>query len=128
MIQGSLTTRTDSESVEIRTAQTESVRIEFLQCRTPATIKWNVVPSELSIVLGRNRTGDIRVIADDSGEKRVKPGRAGFWFFPEGTDREGEMTADSSYDCAGVFIKPSFLPPAAKQALTVPLIGVCNNV
>ncbi len=128
MIQGSLTTRTDSESVEIRTAQTESVRIEFLRCRTPATIKWNVAPSELSIVLGRNCTGDIRVIADDSGEKRAKPVRAGFWFFPEGTDREGEMTADSAYDCAGVFIKPSILPPTTNQALTVPLVGVCNNM
>ena len=64
MIQGSLRTQTNSELVEIRTAQTESVRIEFLRCRTPATVKWNVVPSEPSIMLARNGTGDIRVTAD----------------------------------------------------------------
>ena len=128
MIQGSLRTQTNSGLVEIRTAQTESVRIEFLRCRTPATVRWNVVSSELSIVLARNGTADIRVIADGGSEIRASPGRAGFWFFPEGTDREGEMTADSAYDCAGVFMKPSFLPPATKQALTVPLAGVCNNM
>jgi AraC family transcriptional regulator len=127
MIQGNLRTQTNSELVELHTTQTESVRIQFFRCRTPATVKWNVVPTELSIVLARNGTGDIRVTADGSSENRAKPGRAGIWFFPEGTDREGELTADSGYDCAGVFIKPSFLPPTTKQALTVPLVGVCSN-
>jgi hypothetical protein len=63
MMQGSLRTQTNSELVEIRTAQTESVRIEFLRCRTPATVKWNIVTSEPS-KLARNGTGDIRVTAD----------------------------------------------------------------
>ena len=128
MIQGSLRPHSNDELVDIRTAHTESVRIEFLRCRTQAKVKWNVVPSELSIVLARNGSGDIRVSTDGGGAKCGKPGQGGFWFFPEGTDREGEMTADSSYDCAGVFIKPSFLPTTTEQALTVPLVGACNNV
>lgn len=128
MIHGSLRTNAIDQMVDIRTAHTESVRIEFLRCRTPATVKWNVVGSELSIVLARNGTGDIRVSTDDGSAKCAKPGKAGLWFFPEGTDREGEMNADSAYDCAGIFIKPSFLPTTTKQALTVPLVGVCNNV
>jgi AraC family transcriptional regulator len=128
MIRGSLRTDINHELVDVRTAQTESVRIEFLRCRTQATVKWNVVPSELSIVLARNGTGDIRVSTDGGSAKCARPGKAGVWFFPEGTDREGEMTADSAYDCAGVFIKPSFLPSTTKQALSVPLAGVCNNV
>ncbi len=128
MIQGSLRTHSDDELVDIRTAHTESVRIEFLRCRTHAKVKWNVVPSELSIVLARNRAGDIRVSTGGGSAKCAKPGKAGFWFFPEGTDREGEMTADSAYDCVGVFIKPSFLPTTSKQVLTAPLAGVCNDV
>jgi AraC family transcriptional regulator len=128
MIQGNLRTETNNQLVDVRTAQTESVRIEFLRCRTQATVKWNVVRSEVSIVLARNGTGDIRVSTDGGSAKRAKPGKAGVWFFPEGTDTEGEMTADSAYDCAGVFIKPSFLPTITKQALTVPLAGICNNM
>jgi hypothetical protein len=98
MIQRRLRTDINNQLIHIRTAQTESVRIEFLRCRTPATVKWNVVRSELSIVLARNSTGDIRVITDGSSEKSTKPVKAGFWFFPEGTDREGKLTADSAYD------------------------------
>ena len=127
MIQGSLRTDVNHGFIDARTAQTESVRIEFFRCRTQATVKWNIVPSELSIVLARNGTGDIRVVTDDGSEKCAKAGKAGFWFFPEGTDQEGEMTADSAYDCAGIFIRPSFLPTATKQVLTAPLAGVCDN-
>jgi AraC family transcriptional regulator len=128
MIQGSLRTHSNDELIDIRTAHTESVRIEFLRCRMRAKVKWNVVPSELSIVLACNSAGDIRVSTGGGSAKCAKPGKAGFWFFPEGTDRKGEMTADSAYDCAGVFVKPSFLPTTTKQALTAPLAGVCNNV
>jgi AraC family transcriptional regulator len=128
MTQGSLHTDTHNAWVDSRTAQTESVRIEFLRCRTQATVKWNVVRSEVSIVLARNGTGDIRVSTGGGSPNRAKAGKAGVWFFPEGTDAEGEMTADSAYDCAGVFIKPSFLPTTTKQALTLPLAGICNNV
>lgn len=118
MIQGSLRTDINNQSIHIRTAQTESVRIEFLRCRTQATVKWNVVRLELSIVLARSSTGDTRVITGGSSEKCTKPGKVGFWFFPEGTDREGQLAADSAYDCAGIVIKPSFVPATTKQVLT----------
>ena len=128
MTQGRLRTDSCGEWVDIRTAQTDSVRIEFLHCRAQAKVKWNVVPSELSIILARNRAGEICFSMDDDNAKCIRAGKAGFWFFPEGMDREGELTADSAYDCAGVFIKPSFLPTLTKQTLSVPLVGACNNM
>jgi AraC family transcriptional regulator len=128
MTQGSLRTNSSGEWVDIRTAQTDSVRIEFLHCRTQAKVRWNVVPSELSIILARNRAGEICISMDGDNAKCLRAGKTGFWFFPEGMDREGELTADSAYDCAGVFIKPSFLPTLTKQALSVPLVGACNNM
>ena len=57
----------------------------------------------------------------------IAPGRARFWFFPEGVDAEGELTGKGAYDCAGVFIDPAFLSATAKQALATPRSGFSHE-
>jgi AraC-like DNA-binding protein len=55
------------------------------------------------------------------------PGWANFWFFPEGVGAEGELTGHAANDCVGVFVAPSFIPPAVKQDLAEPIIGFSHN-
>ena len=58
---------------------------------------------------------------------RILPGRAKCWFFPEGSGAEGELIGRGAYDCAGVFVKPSFLPCAIKQVLAAPIAGFSHD-
>ena len=57
----------------------------------------------------------------------IAPGRARFWFFPDGVGAEGELTGRGAYDCAGVFVDPSFLPSTVKQVLAEPIAGFTHD-
>ncbi len=57
----------------------------------------------------------------------IAPGRASFWFFPEGSDAHGELTGKGAYDFAGVFVDPSFLPSTIKDTLAEPIAGFSHG-
>lgn len=119
MIQGSLQADISNPPVSVHTAQTDSVRTEFLRCRSQTTVKWDVIRSQFSLVLARNGTGEIRVRTGGSA-RRARPGKAGVWFIPEGTDCEGKMTADAAYDCAGAGRSSSSSSRCADQRHLLP--------
>ncbi len=45
----------------------------------------------------------------------------------DGVGAEGELTGRGAYDCAGVFVDPSFLPLAVKQVLAEPIAGFTHD-
>jgi AraC-like DNA-binding protein len=59
--------------------------------------------------------------------ERISPGRANFWFFPEGIDARGEVTGKGAYDCAGVFVDPEFLSPGVREVLAAPISGFSSD-
>jgi AraC-like DNA-binding protein len=40
---------------------------------------------------------------------------------------QGELSGKGAYDCAGVFVDPSFLSPTAAQGLTEPVVGIAHE-
>ena len=114
-------------SFTARTVETENVRVEFLQCRSPATVRWHVARSQISILWVRDKGSNARITMAGQAADRILPGRAKCWFFPEGSGAEGELVAKGAYDCAGVFVRPSFLPCAIKQALAAPIAGFSHD-
>jgi len=117
-----------SESpITARTAQTENVRIELLQCRSSATVRWHVPRSRISLLWVRGKGSNARITMAGQAADRILPGRAKCWFFPEGSGAEGELVGKGAYDCAGVIVKPSFLPCAIKQALAAPIAGFSHD-
>jgi AraC-like DNA-binding protein len=97
--------------------------VEFLRCRSNTTLQWRVAQSEISIVWVRNTIGASCVRLAGREVDRRKSDWANLWFIPEGIDVDGELTGESTFNCAGVFIAPSFLPPAVQQTLSEPLFG-----
>jgi AraC-like DNA-binding protein len=118
-IQGGMRIGSTEALISSRIARTENVRVEFMRCRIQATVQWNVVGSEISLMWMRNPALDERISKPSGSDDRWA--KANIWFFPEGSDAEGELTAESDYECAGIFVEPSFLSPAAKQVLTKPV-------
>lgn len=113
--------------VSARTARTENVRIEFLRCRSPTTVQWRVMRSHISLMWVRDKGSNARMTIAGHQADSIAPGRAKFWFFPQGTRAEVELTGRGAYDCAGVFVEPSFLPAAVKQALANPITGFSHD-
>jgi AraC-like DNA-binding protein len=110
-----------------RIACTENVRIEFLRCQSAARLQWSVSRPEVSLLWVRDRTGSARIKIAGTGMEPARPGRANFWFFPEGIGAEGELSADAPNDCVGVFVQPDFIPSAVRQDLAEPMIGFAHN-
>jgi AraC-like DNA-binding protein len=74
----------------------------------------------------RDKGSNARITISGSQADAIAPGRANFWFFPEGSGAEGEVTGKGAYDCAAVFVDPPFLSPAVRQSLAKPMAGSCN--
>lgn len=126
-MQGSIRAVSAGALISSRVACTENVRVEFLRCRNHATVQWSVAQPELSLMWVRDKAANSQVRMNGRRTDSVSLGKANFWFFPEGTDAEGELTGESDYDCAGVFIEPSFLPPTVKQILAKPIVGFSHD-
>ena len=119
----------NDQTISSRVACTESVRVEFLRCGTDATVRWSIACPEVSLMWVRDKGSNARVTMAGRHADTIAPGRANFWFFPEGVGAEGEVTGKGAYDCAGIFVDPSFLPLAARQSLAEPITGFsCNEL
>jgi AraC family transcriptional regulator len=110
-------------AISARIACSEHVRVEFLRCPTEATVRWKVPAPDIALMWGRDKGSKARFTMAGGQPEPVTPGRAHFWFFPEGSDARGEVTGERNYDCAGVFVDPAVLPPEVKLALTEPRAG-----
>jgi AraC-like DNA-binding protein len=113
--------------IRSRIARTDNVRVEFLQCSTQATVHWSVARPQVSLMWVRDKGCNARITMSGSETHSIRPGRAKFWFFPEGIDAQGELTGKGAYDCAGVFVEPSFLPSEVKQVLAQPIVGFSHD-
>ena len=113
--------------ISSRIACTANVRVELLRCRTEATVQWSVTRPEVSLMWVRDKGSNASITVAGQHTASIAPGRAKFWFFPEGVDAQGELTGRGAYDCAGVFIDPAFLSPGAKQALAEPIVGFSHD-
>jgi AraC-like DNA-binding protein len=110
-----------------RIACTENVRVEFLRCQTPAKVQWRIPQPEVSLVWVRDKASNARVTVAGRKTENECSGPANIWFFPEGVGAEGELTGNAANYCVGVFVAPSFIPPAVKQDLAEPIIGFSHN-
>jgi AraC-like DNA-binding protein len=122
-IQGSLQALSNEGMISSRIACTNNVRVEFLRCRPETTVRWSVARPEFSLMWVRDNDHNARITLVGGESNSIAPGQAHFWFFPEGVDAQGELTGKGAYDCAGVFIDPSFLSSSAKRALAEPMTG-----
>lgn len=113
--------------ISARTARTENVRIEFLRCRSKVTLQCRVTRSHISLMWVRDKGSNARMTMAGHEADSIAPGRSKFWFFPEGAGAEVELTGRGAYDCAGVFVEPSLLPAAVKQALARPTAGFSHD-
>jgi AraC-like DNA-binding protein len=113
--------------ISSRVAATENVRVEFLRCKTQATLQWSVARPEVSLMWVRDKSSNARITMAGRAAESISPGRANCWFFPEGIGAEGELTGTTANDCVGVFVEPSFIPPAVKEALAEPIMGFSHN-
>jgi AraC-like DNA-binding protein len=127
VVQSSIRALSNEAQISSRIARTENVRVEFLQCSTPATVQWSVTRPQVSLMWVRDKGSDARITMSGREADSIRPGRAKFWFFPEGVGAEGELTGKGAYDCAGVFIEPSFLPPTVRHALSEPIAGFSHD-
>ena len=117
----------NDEAVSTKVACTDNVRVEFLRCRTEATVQWSVGRPEVSLMWVRDKGSNARMTLAGRPADIIAPGRARFWFFPDGVGAEGELTGRGAYDCAGVFVDPSFLPSTVKQVLAEPIAGFTHD-
>jgi AraC-like DNA-binding protein len=86
-----------------------------------------VARPEVSLVWVRDKGSNTRITVAGGRADDIAPGRANFWFFPEGVGAEGEVTGKAAYDCAGVSVDPLFLPSSVKQSLTDPIVGFTSD-
>ncbi len=126
-MQGNIVARSNNQVIQSWTTHTTCVRVEFVRCRTNATVEWSVAKREVSMLWVRNGSGEARIRMADGQIHRTRSTKPNLWFFPEGMDARGELEAESDYDCVGVFVDPAFVPATVKPALSVPLSGVCNE-
>lgn len=125
--QSSIRAFSSEAPINARIAHTDNVRIEFLQCRSQATVQWSVTRPLLSLMWVRNKGSNARTTMAGQEPETILPGRARFWFCPEGAGAGAELTGRGAYDCAGVFVEPSFLPAAVKQTLAKPIHGFSDD-
>jgi AraC family transcriptional regulator len=90
-------------------------------------VQWSVGRPEVSLMWVRDKGSNARMILAGRPADSIAPGRARFWFFPEGVGAEGELTGRGAYDCGGVFVDPSFLPSTVKQVLAEPIAGFSHD-
>ena len=126
-MQGSIRPVATDELIRSSTACTANVRVEFLRCRTEATIEWHAARPEVSLMWVRDKGSNARITVAGRQSDPIASGRARFWFFPEGVGADGEVTGKGAYDCAGVFIDPAFISPAVKRALAEPIAGFSHD-
>jgi AraC-like DNA-binding protein len=114
------------EVIRLGQALTDNVRVELLSCGIGSTVRWNVTRPEAALMWVRDKgsNAQIRISGLPDG---ISAGRTRFCFFPEGFDAECELSGKAAYDCAGVFVAPGFIPPAAKQALDQPIAGFSHD-
>ena len=113
--------------ISSRIASTDHVRVEFLRCGSDATLEWSVPRPEVSLMWVRDKGSNARITLAGRQPDIIAPGRANFWFFPEGIDAQGELTGKGAYDCAGVFVDPQFLPSTVKESLAEPIVGFSHD-
>lgn len=113
--------------ISSRIASTDHVRVELIRCTSPTTLKWSVARPEVSLMWVRDRGSDARFTLAGRPSDSITRGRANLWFFPEGSDAHGELTGKGAYDCAGVFVDPSFLPSTVKDSLATPIVGFSHD-
>jgi AraC-like DNA-binding protein len=113
--------------IRSRIACTENVRVEFLRCQTPATVQWKIPRPEVSLLWVRDKASNARITMAGDKTQGTCSGCANFWFFPEGVGAEGELRGNVANDCVGVFVAPSFIPPAVKRDLAEPIIGFSHQ-
>ncbi len=113
--------------ISSRIARTEKVRVEFVRCTTQATLQWSIRRPEVSLMWARDRGTNARIMVAGQPADSGNPRRGNFWFFPEGVDAQGEFTSMGTYDCAGVFVGPSFLPAAVREHLAEPIVGFAHD-
>jgi AraC-like DNA-binding protein len=120
---------TDNEAVIARSTWTENVRVEYLRCRTEATLQCSMARPEVSLMWVRDRGSSSQINWSGQPAEDIAPGRARFWFFPEGMDAQGEVVGKGAYDCAAVSIDPAFLPLAVRSDLNKPVGGFsCDSL
>src|SRR4051794_22812565 len=95
--QGAIRSLSGNALAGARIACTENVRIEYLRCQSPAKLQWSTPRPEVSLLWVRDRSGNAQISV--RGMQPARPGRANFWFFPEGVGAEGELNADAANDC-----------------------------
>ena len=127
MSQGSIRAVTSEALISSNIARTDKVRVQFLRCGTAATVKWQVARPEVSLMWMRDKGAQASMTLAGRQPDVIAPGRAHFWFFPEGADASGELTGKGAYDCAGVFIDPSFLPLTVKDSLAAPIADFSHD-
>ena len=116
MTQTSIRALSTEALISSRIASTDHVRVEFLRCGSATTLEWSVARPEVSLMWVRDKGSNARFTLAGRQSDSITPGRANFWFFPEGSDAHGELTGKGAYDCAGVFVDPSFLPSTVKDS------------
>src|ERR1700722_6445211 len=113
--------------ISSRVTSTDHVRVELLRCSSPTTLEWSVAQPEVSLMWVRDKGSDARFTWAGRQSDSTTLGRANLWFFPAGSDAHGELTGEGAYDCAGVFVDPSFLPSTVKDSLAKPIAGFSHD-
>jgi AraC-like DNA-binding protein len=113
--------------ISSRVARTDKVRVEYLRCKTQSTVVWNVSRPEVSLMWVRDKGSEARITMAGRPADSLAPERANLWFFPEGVEALGRVAGQGTYDCAGVFVDPSFLPSAVKDSLAEPIVGFSHD-
>jgi AraC-like DNA-binding protein len=127
MTQTSIRVLSTEELISSRSASTDHVRVEFLRCSSATTLEWNIARPEVSLMWVRDKGSNAKFTLAGHQSDSIAPGRANFWFFPEGFDAHGELTGNGAYDCAGVFVDPSFLPSTVNRSLVKAIAGFSHD-
>jgi AraC-like DNA-binding protein len=127
MTQTSIRALSTEALISSRIASTDHVRVEFLRCGGATTLEWSVARPEVSLMWVRDKGSNAKLTLAGRQSDGITPGRPSFWFFPEGVDAHGELTGKGAYDCAGVFVDPSFLPSTVKDSLAEPIADFSHD-
>ena len=127
MTRNSIQATSTEALISSRIARTDHVRVEFLRCGSATTLQWSVARPEVSLMWVRDKGSNAMFTLAGRQSDSMTPGRANFWFFPEGSDAHGELTGKGAYDCAGVFVDPSFLPSTVRDSLAKPIAGFSHD-
>ena len=84
VMQGCIRPVSNEVSIRSHIASTANVRLEFVRCPTETTVQWRAAGPEVSLVWVRDKGRNARFTIDGQQSDSIAPGRAQFWFFPEG--------------------------------------------